>query len=93
MQLNVQCLRHWVPAAQIPEESRVGQRIQSLPFAILVSFPCDVVEGWWSVLGLGDHGDHETPRVKLAVSTQCVFMAPWRFGDFLDCAFEPLSLL
>ena len=67
MQLNVQCLFHWVPAAQISEESRVRRGIQGLPLAILVSFPRDVVEGWWRVLRLGDHGNHETPRVELRI--------------------------
>ena len=73
MQLDVQCLRHGIPVAQILEESRVGRRIQSLPFAILVSFPRDVVEGWWSVLRLGDHGEHKTPRVELRIPHQVVF--------------------
>ena len=72
MQLDVQCLRHWVPAAQISEESRVRRRIQSLPLAILVSFPRDVVEGWRRVLRLGNHGDHETPRAVLRIPHQIV---------------------
>ena len=73
MQLDVQCLRHWVPAAQISEESRVRWRAQSPPFAVVVSLPRDVVEDGWRVLRLGDHGNHEMPRLVLRIPHQIVF--------------------
>ena len=53
MQLNVQCLRHWVPAAQISEESRVRRRIHCPPLAIVVNLPRNVVEDGRRVLRLG----------------------------------------
>ena len=53
MQLNAQCLRHWVPAAQISEESRVWRGIQCPPLAIVVNLPRNVVEDGRRVLRLG----------------------------------------
>ena len=69
----MQCLRHGVPAAQISEESRVRRRIQSPPLAIVVSLPRDVVEDGRRVLRLGEHGNHETPRLVLQIPHQVVF--------------------
>ena len=75
MQLDVHSFRHSVSVAQVLEESRVGRRIQGLPFALSVAFSCDVVEGWRSVLRLGDHWHckHGTPRLVLRILHQVVF--------------------
>ena len=72
MHLNVQRPRHWVPAAQISEESRVWRRIHCPPLAVVVNLPRDVVEDGWRVLRLGDHSDHETPRLVLLIPHQIV---------------------
>ena len=68
----MQCLRHWGPAAQIFEESRVRWKIQSPPPAVVVSLPRDVVEDGRRVLRLGEHSDHETPRLVLQIPHQIV---------------------
>ena len=78
--MNMQCLRHGVPPAQISEESRVRWRIQSPPLAVIVSLPRDVVEDGRRVLRLGDRSNHETPRLVLRIPHQVVFehVLAWR---------------
>ena len=72
MKLDVHRLCHRVAVTQVLEESHVGRSVQCLPFAILVALPCDVVEGWWGVFRLGNHCEHQTPRVILRIPRQVV---------------------
>ena len=72
MKLDVHRLCHRVTVTQVLHESEVWRCVQRLPLAILVLLPRHVIEGWRHVLSLGDHCEHQTPRLVLWISHQVV---------------------
>ena len=73
MKLDVHRLCHRIAVTQVLHESEVWRCVQRLPLAILVLLPSHMIEGWWSVLKLGNHCEHQTPRLVLRIPHQVFF--------------------
>ena len=72
MKLDMHRLCHRIAVTQVLHESYVWRCVQRLPLVILVLLPCRI-EGWRRVLSLGDHCEHQTPRLVLWIPHQVVF--------------------